>query len=237
MGEHVDDRRGAAMPGGCLGGGRALHAGQIAQSVRQAGRVATRGDDLDRGQRAGPDAGVLERGQRGLGAASLAEGVRVAVGRTQGHRGRRARQQAEHDDRGRRRGQAVADDKTRPRGPGAAGAAVGAAVRPVEAGADGSQDDRQQRDRGRDADQRDQHPAVAEAAQERNRHHDEAEQAERHRGAAEHHGPPGGVHRGHDRRLTAQAPGTFLAPAHHDQQRVVDRDAEADQRNQVLHDD
>jgi hypothetical protein len=132
---------------------------------------------------------------------------------------------------------AVADDKACPGGPDAAGALVGAAVRPVEARADGGEDDWQQRDGDRDADHRDQHAAVAEAAQEGNRHHDEAEQADRHRCAAEHDGPPGGAHRGDDRLLTADAAGTFLPPAHHDQERVVDRDAEADQRDQVLHAD
>ena len=41
-------------------------------------------------------------------------------------------------------------------------------------------------------------------------------------------------HRFLDRGLVARALPALLAPAHHDQQRVVDRDAESDERDQVL---
>ena len=47
---------------------------------------------------------------------------------------------------------------------------------------------------------------------------------------------PGGRHRAHDRLVVVEAVGRLLAPAHDDQQRVVDRDAEADQRDQELDD-
>ena len=51
------------------------------------------------------------------------------------------------------------------------------------------------------------------------------------------HRPTGGRHRDDDRVGVVAAVGALLAPAGDDQQRVVDRHAEADQRDEELHDE
>ena len=99
-----------------------------------------------------------------------------------------------------------------------------------------SEHDGQQRQRDEHADERDQHAAVADGAQEGQRQRDEREQADRHGRAAEDDGAARGLHRAHDRLVALEAVRALLAPAHDDDQRVVDRDAEPDQRDQELHD-
>ncbi len=142
------------------------------------------------------------------------------------------------DDRQRGAGgePAPAHDGLGPAGPRAARLIVGAAVRPVQALADLRQHDRQQRDRDERRDERDQHPSVAHRAQERERQRDQREEADRDRGPAEHDRAPRGLHRALDGLVAAVAVGALLAPPRDDEQRVVDRDAEPDQRDQELHD-
>ena len=94
----------------------------------------------------------------------------------------------------------------------------------------------QQRDRHERRDERDQHPAVAHRAQERQRQRDQREQADRHGDAAEHDRAPGGLHRLLNRLVAAAPVRALLAPARDDDQRVVDRHTEPEQRDQELHD-
>ena len=94
----------------------------------------------------------------------------------------------------------------------------------------------QQRQRDERRDERDQHPAVAHRAQERQRQRDQREQADRDRDAAEQHRAAGGLHRALHGLVARAAVRALLAPARDDDQRVVDRHAEADQRDQELHD-
>ena len=53
----------------------------------------------------------------------------------------------------------------------------------------------------------------------------------------EHHGPAGGAHGPGHRLVVVVAVGPLLPPAGHDEQRVVDGHAQADQGDQELHDD
>ena len=88
---------------------------------------------------------------------------------------------------------------------------------------------REHRDRGDDQ------PADAEAAHERQRHEEQqGNKADRDGRAAEHDRPARGRHRPHDRILLRVVPAQLLAEAVDDQQRVVDRDPEPDQRDEVL---
>ena len=132
--------------------------------------------------------------------------------------------------------QRCAHDQLRPARPRAAGFVVVAHVRPVQARPELAQHDRQQRHRDEHADQRDQHAAVADRAQERKRQRHQREQADRDGRAAEHDRAPGGLHRPLDAASPLQAVGALLAPADDDQQRVVDRHAQADQGDQELDD-
>ena len=123
-----------------------------------------------------------------------------------------------------------------PAGPGAARLVVGAPVGPVEPRPELRQHDGQQGDRDQRRDQRDQQAAVAHRAQERQGQRDQREQADRDRDAAEDDRATGGLHRALHRLLAARTVRALLTPARHDDQRVVDRDPEADQRDQELHD-
>ena len=87
-----------------------------------------------------------------------------------------------------------------------------------------------------DGDERDQHPADADAAHRGLGQDDQREQADRDGHAREHDGVAGGRHRGDDRVGVRAAVVALLAPARDDEQRVVDRDAEADERDEELHD-
>ena len=107
---------------------------------------------------------------------------------------RRGEHERREHERGAERGDpAPAHDQLRPARPRAAGLVVVANVRPVKARAELAEHDRQQRHRDEHADQRDQHAAVADRAQERKRQRDEREQADRDGRAAEHDRPPGGL--------------------------------------------
>ena len=131
---------------------------------------------------------------------------------------------------------APARDRRRPARPRAAGLVVGAPVRPVEPRAERREHHRQQRDRDERRDQRDQHAAVAHRAQKRQRQRDQREQADRDGDAAEHDGAARRLHRPLHGLVAAVAVGALLAPARDHEQRVVDRHAQADQRDQELHD-
>ena len=169
-----------------------------------------------------------------LGVARLRDRVGVRGAELQVGGGEREREHDRHAGAG---GEpAAARDGLGPARPGAAGLVVGAPVRPVEPVADLGQHDRQQRDRDQRRDERDQHPAVAHRAQERQRQRDQREQADRDRDAAEDDRAAGGLHRPLHGLVAAAPVRALLAPARDDDQRVVDRHAEPDQRDQELHD-
>ena len=211
----------------CAGGADAVDRRHAGGGVVRAGG---RGEDFDGRERRGADAGAIELLERGLRVAGAAE--RPCFRAAEQHA---LRDDAERDEHGRaaeRGGDAVADDQARPGGPvplGAVGASQPAGVgdRP-----DRREHDGQQRQRDGDGHERDEQAAVAHRAQERHRQHERREQSDRHGGAAEQHGAPGGSGGVHDRLLVASPALSFLTPAHDDQERVVDRDAEADQRDE-----
>ncbi len=107
--------------------------------------------------------------------------------------------------------------------------------RPVDAGADATEQGGQQRGGDRHADQRNEHSAVADGTQEGHRNDDQGDQADRDGEAAEQHGMARRLHRGHDRVVVLPAVGTLLAPTGDDQQRVVDGYPETDQGDEELH--
>ena len=96
---------------------------------------------------------------------------------------------------------------------------------------------RQQRDRGEHRDGRDQHPGDADRADERQRRDHQREQADRDRRAGDDHRAAGVGHRLDQRGLDVAAVPELGAVAEDHQQRVVDRDAEPDERDQELDDD
>ena len=187
-----------------------------------------------RHQRAFADAGVLERDEPGLRIAALRDGVGVGAAELQVGGGERQRDDDGHPCAGRQ--PAAARDGLGPARPGAAGLVVGAAVRPVEPLPELRQHDRQQRQRDERRDEWDQHPAVAHRAQERQRQCDQREQADRDRDAAEQDGSARRLHRALHGLVARASVCALLAPARDDDQRVVDRHAEPDQRDQELHD-
>ena len=192
-------------------------------------------EDLVRDEHAGADAGVLELDEPVLGVAVLGEACRrrrsrsgcCVAAKTSAARMTTATVRGDR---------AVMDDSLGPAGPGVRGLVVGAAVGPVELAAEGVEDDRQQGQRDGDADQRDHHAAVADAAQEGKRKGEEREQADRDGRAAEDDSPARRLHRAHDRLVALVPVGDLLPPSDHDDQRVVDRHAEPDQGDQELDD-
>ena len=93
------------------------------------------------------------------------------------------------------------------------------------------------RERGEHRDDRDQHAADAHRAEQRQRQDDHREEPDRHGRAGDDHRVAGVGHRLDERRLDVVPLAELVAEAEDHQQRVVDRDAEADQRDQELHDD
>ena len=191
-------------------------------------------EDLVREQRALADPGALERLEPGLGARPTSRSSRrrrsPSCSRT------RRRERDDHQQPGARRRPAAARHGLGPARPGAARLVVGALVRPVEPRPERRQHDRQQRDRDGGRDERDQHPAVAHRAQERHRQREQREQPDGDGEAAEHDGAAGGLHRPLHGLVARVAVRALLAPARDHQQRVVDRHAQPDQRDQELHD-
>ena len=96
---------------------------------------------------------------------------------------------------------------------------------------------RQQREDDGGADQRDEHSAEAHAAQQRHRDDEQRTQADGHGPRTGDHRVTGVVHGDHDGVVVVAAVRALLAPAVDDQQRVVDRDAQADESDEELHDE
>ncbi len=226
-----------------------------APSRRQSGGATAALDTLDTGERLGdgvgiPSAhecfeggerpgaypGVLEALERGACGARLGQRLRAGIAELDREGG--AGEDDENGHGGAGGDPAMADDGPGPGGPGAAGAIFPAAPWPVEPRPDRGQDDRQEGGRDRDADQRDQQPGDPEAAEKRNGESEEYEERDRHRGAAEDDGRAGVRHRVPDGDLVADSSlPMLLAPAHHDEERVVDRDPEPEQRDDELRGD
>ena len=186
--EDVDDRGAVAAPVRRARGATApwMPSTSRIAAATCSGSACVLGDEhLVRVERAGADARVARAPARPVFASpflAIVSGFELPSWRFGGRDDER-----EHDRAGdARRDPAAADDELGPARPGAARALVGAPVRPVEARADLRQHDRQQRDRGERAHERDQHAAVADAAQERQRERDQREQADRDGRAAEH---------------------------------------------------
>ena len=232
---HGDHERVSLAPPRRAERGRgAVHALDLRLRAGHSPRVRRRHERLDRRDRALADARVVQLVQRLLGRTALGDRVRVGVAEVEvggGHQ-----QHAEDRQRGEQRRDTVLDDALGPALPEGVAAVAAADAALVELRADRRQHHRQQRDRDRRRDQRDQHAAVADAAQERQRQHDQREQADGDGGAGEDDRPAGGRHGGGDGVLVGLALLELLAPAHDHQQRVVDRDAEPDQRDEELHD-
>ena len=91
----------------------------------------------------------------------------------------------------------------------------------------------EQRQRGGDRDERDEQPADAHRADERQRDQHEAGQPDRDRRAGEEHRVAGRAHRRAQRLASVGAAEQLLAEAVDDEQRVVDRDRDADQRDEI----
>ena len=107
--------------------------------------------------------------------------------------------------------------------------------RQVDPRPDAAEHGRQQGQADQRADQRDEHAADTHAAQQRHRDHQQRAQADGHRAGAGNDRVTGVLHRDDDGVVVVPAVRPFLAPSVDDEQRVVDRDAEADQRDQELH--
>ena len=108
---------------------------------------------------------------------------------------------------------------------------------PVDPRADAAQQRRQQGQDDQRAHERDEHAAQTHAAQQRHGDHEQGAQADRDRSGARDHGVPGVLHRHDDRGMVVEAVRTLLAPPVDDEQRVVDRDTEPDQRDEELDDE
>ena len=90
-----------------------------------------------------------------------------------------------------------------------------------------------ERDRSRDGDSRDEQAAEAEPADERKRHEEEQRQADRNGPTAEDHRASRRQHRRDDRLVARRPSPQLLAEAVDDEERVVDRDPEPDERDEV----
>lgn len=127
----------------------------------------------------------------------------------------------------------MADDQPGPCRPETA-VAIAAAHGPVEPRPDRGQQDGEQGRRDGDAHERDREAPDPDRAQRRNGQRDKGEQRDRHRRAAEDGGRAGPLQRPLDGDLVADPAPPLLAPAHHYEERVVDREPEADQHDQEL---
>ena len=108
-------------------------------------------------------------------------------------------------------------------------------AQPQEARAEDRQQGGQERHRGEDRDERDEQSADAHRADERQRDQHEAGEPDRHGHAREQHRVAGGAHRDAQRLALVRAAHELLAEAVDHEQRVVDRDRDADQRDEVGH--
>ena len=198
-------------------------------------------DHLLRGERAGPERGLHDlqpaRGLRRDGDAAVVAAGQVQVGRRQRERdqdpGRETAPQAgpAHDGQG----EAVppaGDVLSRSR---RSSTLRGITRQAVHAASHHRQDGRQEGGRGGDRDERDEHAAHAHRAHERHGHEDEQPEADGHGQAREQRGAPGGGHRLDQCGVRVVVELELLAIAEDDEHRVVDRDREADQRDDVRH--
>jgi hypothetical protein len=197
--------------------------------------VALADQRVERRQRPGADAGVLQVIESRTSRAGLGQGVGLRVSELDRRCGED--EPAEDCGRGDRREPAMADDEARPGRPAAAGVVFPTSVAAIQSRSDRGQDDRQQRDGDGDADEGDEHPGDADAAQERHRQDDERKQRDRDRRAAEDDGPAGVLHGLHHGVVALGAALALLSPAHDDQQGVIDGDGQADQGDEHLDDD
>ncbi len=166
----------------------------------------------------------------------MGEGVGAGVAELHGCGGDEGRRQ----DRGRgdSRDPAVSHDDLCPPRPHATCAILTAGVTVIESRADRRQDDRQQGESDRDADEGDQHAGDPDAAQEWHGESDEREQRDRDGRAAEDDRGARVLHRvAHGGVVAHPVRLALLAPARHHDERVVDRDPEADQADEELDDD
>ena len=104
----------------------------------------------------------------------------------------------------------------------------------VHAAAHHRQEGRQEGGRRDDRDDRDEHAAHAHRAHERQRHEHEQAEADRHGQAREKRRAPGRAHRRDQGGVRVVVALELLAIAEDDEHRVVDRDREADQRDDVV---
>jgi hypothetical protein len=211
-----------------------------------AGRgVRGRGQREDRLDRAGGVAGEVAVDGLGhdpaLGGGRQHPGVDAAEGHPQErqpegdqHRddGERVRDRAPHHAAGQPRPAAVPGDRGR-----GAPAQPPADRQRVHPGAEHGQQRRQQGQRGHHRDQHRGHPAEAHRAQEHLREDQQPGQRDRHREPGDRDGAPGGRHRADDRLLGVQAPGQLLPEAAHQEQAVVDGQAEAENGDHVDRED
>ena len=110
-------------------------------------------------------------------------------------------------------------------------------AQPVDPRAEDREHRRQQRDRREHGDRGDEHPAEADRADERQRDDEHAEQADRDRRAGDDHRAARVRHRLDERLFRRVVERQLLAEAEDDEERVVDRDAETDERDEELDDD
>ncbi len=131
----------------------------------------------------------------------------------------------------------MSDDDPCPGRPGAAGALIPVGAGPVERWADGRKDDGQEGVGDGDADERDQEAGDADAAQRGHRQGEQREERDRDGRAAEDDGGAGVLHRVADGGLVGDlsAPALFT-PADDDEEGVVNRDPEPDERDEELDD-
>ena len=206
----------------------------------QGRRIGAVGDEhLDRGEHTDREPCVLEGDQSLFGRPGAGErgGSDLTDPQTEGH----PEEDPEHGQSDNDGEDAVTDDPFGPRRPRSArpeGRAVaispGVSATAVEAGSPRGQQHREQGEGSDDGDEGDEQAAVAEAAHEREGHHDEGEETDCDRHGAEEDRPPGGGHGQDDRLIVGPSPVAFLAPAGDDEQRVVDGHTEADQSDEIL---
>ncbi len=207
------------------------------------------GEALDRavhvrGERAAGPAGVdddLRRRQRARAGPLAQRGQAGDRLRAPRERGERARGQPQE-----RRGHREADEQQRPgreerdRAPHDRGGqplpeAAAARPRPARPASEQREQRRLQRRGGRERGERHHEARDPERADERDRHREQQREPDRDREPGDEHRSARRLHRPDDRVLDARLPLRLLAEAVHDEQRVVDREAEADELDEVRH--
>ena len=214
---------------------RALDTVDLGELLRDIAGVACADERIEGRQRTGADARVLELLEADACRPGFRERIRARVpelnARGRDHKG------DQHGGGRPGRSPAVTHNHPSPGRPGTAGAGIASVTRPVEPWPNRRQNDGEKRDSHRDADQRDQQPGDADAAQSGYRHDKERQQRDRHGRATEDDGGTGVLHRVPHRRLVRHVgPLPFLTPADDYEKCVVDRDAQPDQRDEELDD-